>query len=112
MKFARVRPGKTVSAFTAIAGIGLLFFGVFGLFPHSPLFGVIWCGVVLAMIIFYGINAFTEQGVATEEIEFESGSETISFDEKLTRLELLRDKKLISEREYQQKRRELMRQLV
>lgn len=112
--FALVKPGKTLSAFAVVAGVGMLFFGIFGLFPHSPVFGFFWCALVLAMMIFYGVNAFTQHGIASEEIEIESvgGTEQVSIEGKLTRLERLRNKKLISEREYQEKRKELMRRLV
>jgi hypothetical protein len=108
MKTVRIKPSKTISMLAVISGIGMVFVGIFGLFPHNQLFGIIWVLASLAVIVFHAINAFTEHGVATEEIDVENKKVELSFDEKLRRLESLRREKLISEREYQHQRKKLL----
>ncbi len=109
MKTVRVKPGKAVSGAVMVVGIFMGVFGIFsGLLAQSGFFGVIWVGVVLAVVIFSAINVFTEKGIATEEIDIETKKVELSFDEKLRRLESLRRDKLISEREYQHQRKKLL----
>jgi hypothetical protein len=109
MKTVRVKPGKAVSAVGMVVGILMGLFGIFsGLLTQSGFFGVIWVGVVLVVVIFSAINAFTERGVAIEEFEVEDEKINLPFDEQLRRLESLRREKLISEREYQHQRKKLL----
>jgi len=69
--------------------------------------------MILILVIVNALNLFTKRGIATDEIEVESGAnDSLSLEDKLKRLEELRKKKLITELEYQEKRRELMKQLV
>lgn len=108
MKTVRIKPSKTISMLAVVSGIGMVLVGIFGLFPHNQLFGIIWILASLGVIIFHGINVFTEYGVATEEIDVENKKIELTFDEKLRRLESLRRDKLISEREYQHQRKKLL----
>jgi cytochrome c-type biogenesis protein CcmH/NrfG len=98
--------------------VGAVFVGI-GLFFAIPVFGafgIFWTFVAAAITIFHAFNVFSERGVATTEIDVEvdgiptNQREEMPFDERLRRLEQLRHDALISEEEYQHKRREILRQ--
>lgn len=114
MKFARVKPSQEASILGLIVSLGMFVFGLAVIVPDVGLFGFFWCGMALILGIICALNLFTRRGVATDEIEMESNSrsEKLSIEDKLMRLEELRKKQLITELEYQEKRKELMKQLV
>jgi len=112
---AYVRPGKIASVIAIIVGCGLLFFGssFFG-GDGSGIFMVFW---KLILIIIIGYNVYNliskkASSVATEEIDLDlpdsKGKGTV--EEKLRSLEKLKKEQLITEKEYLQKRKEIMQQ--
>jgi hypothetical protein len=89
--------------------------GIFFLIPKflesgGPIwFGLIWTIGALCLGIFNGYNAFSERGIAIEEIQFDNISKTQkSLSKRMQDLEQLRSQRLISESEYQTKRKEII----
>jgi amino acid permease len=112
---AYVRPGKMVSVIAIIAGCGMLLFGSSFLGgDDSSIFMVFW-NLILIIIIGYNVyNLISRKAssVATNEIDLDlpdsKGKGTV--EEKLRSLERLKKEQLITEKEYLQKRKEIMQQ--
>ncbi len=113
----KVKPGKTQSKIGFVVGILFVILGCVVVIPTFGLFGVIWTGVA-ALIAFSNFkNGFTKEGVATHEIIIEDGIETTqSFDDgedieaKLIKLNSLYEQRLITKEEYDEKRKELLKE--
>ena len=74
-KRIRVKPGKTQSMAGFAAGIVFCLLGVLVVIPMAGLFGVIWtvfAGIITAV---NGLNAFSDQGVASHEIIMDDDTE-------------------------------------
>jgi hypothetical protein len=114
MARVRIKPSKPQSIVGMIAGILFVGLGLAVIIPMFGPFGIIWTLFAVVITVYFAINVFSERGLAHTEIDVERDLETpndaLPFDERLRRLENLRDEKLISEEEYEQKRQEIMRQ--
>ena len=116
-KRIKVKPGKTQSKMGFIVGILFVILGVFMVIPTFGLFGLIWTGVA-AMIAFTNYkNGFSDEGVATHEIVIEDGMEMPNtyddgedIEEKLIKLNSLYEQRLITKEEYDEKRKELLKE--
>jgi hypothetical protein len=110
----RVKPSRPQAALAMVAGIAFVGFGVLVLMPKFGAFGILWTLMALASTIYFAINVFSPRGLAHMEIDIENGEESperqLQFDERLRRLERLREEQLISAEEYQRKREEIMGQ--
>jgi hypothetical protein len=108
----RVKPSKAASAFGMAVGIVFVGIGLFVAIPIFGAFGVFWTLVAAAIAIFNAINVFSKSGIAEKEIVADTDSslraEPLPFDERLRRLEQLKNDGLISDEEYRHKRAELM----
>lgn len=112
----RIKPSKPASVLGMI--VGLVFVGIgFGLvMPVFGGFGVAWTLLAAGITVYHAVNVFSSRGVAMTEIDLEGdatrqlGSSGLPFDERLRRLERLKDEQLISNDEYHRKREELMRE--
>ena len=111
-----IRPGKTESRIGFFIGALFTFFGVaMLLMGHlTPLpvillvpFGILWTFISGFNTYRAYKNGFTDEGMPYYEIRSEGGSD---FEGKLRQLERLKADGLITELEYQQKRREIMAQ--
>lgn len=71
-------------------------------------FGVLWTLGALAITIFHGVNAFTDRGIAVEEIQFDGKTPVASASERLADIELMRNKGIITQAEYDKKRAEII----
>lgn len=111
---ARVRPSRGVSAFGVAVGIIFTCVGLFFVIPrisssNGPIwFGILWTLGALGITIFHGINVFTDRGIAVEEIQFESKTPAATASERLAEIQELKDKGVISQSEYDQKRAEII----
>lgn len=115
---ARVRPSRGNSVIGMIGGVVFVFIGIFVMIPkmaetNGPVwFGVLWTLLALCGVFFHGCNAFSERGIATEEIQFEHSPEAQKPAlQRMKELEALREQGVISDQEYQLKRREIIAKL-
>ncbi len=123
----RVKPSKPVSAGTLVVLIFMLIFGIVFFVSVSMetfaqdepalkyllvTFGVGWCGAIIVMIVYHVNNLRRARGWAMIEIESESGGQAANDQknpmQKLRELESLKKEKLISDQEYEIKRREIL----
>ena len=115
----RVRPGKQQSIVGAVAGALFVILGVVVVIPTFGLFGLIWTlfAVMIAGTNIY--NATSDKGVATHEIVIEDEPvESSTYQgygsspkERMEDLKSLYNSGLISKEEYEEKRREILRDL-
>ena len=68
-----VKPGKGQSMMGFIVGILFCLIGVFVVIPSAGLFGIFWTLMALIITITNGMNAFTDKGVTSHEIEIDDG---------------------------------------
>jgi hypothetical protein len=110
----RVKPSRSQAALGMVVGIVFVGIGLFVVIPTFGAFGIFWTLVTAAMTVYFAINVFSPRGLAHTEIEIEHDAEpregNLQFDERLRRLEQLREEQLISAEEYERKREEIMRQ--
>jgi len=113
---AYVRPSKIASVIVIILGCGMLFFvgsSFSGNGGDSGFVGLWMLGLII-MIGYYAYNLIAKKAssVATEEIELDvpDSKSKDTVEETLSSLERMKKNKLITEEEYQQKRKEMMQQ--
>lgn len=117
---AYVRPGKMGSVIGIIAGCGMLLFGMvfFSLLRDDgssigQIFMTFWMLMLIIIIAYnvYNLKSQKASSVAMEEIELDlpDGNKG-TVEEKLHSLERMKKERLITEEEYQQKRKEIMQQ--
>lgn len=115
-KRIKVKPSKGQSTISFIIGIIFCVLGVFVVIPQFGPFGIIWTLVAASITFINYKNAFTEEGIATQEIIVDEGNifqyeETNNIEERLKKVESLYQQGLITSDEYDQKRKELIDQL-
>src|SRR5262245_51095461 len=110
MALIRVKPSRPQAALAMVVGIVFVGIGLFVVIPTFGPFGIFWTLVAAALTVFFAMNVFSQRGFAHTEVEVEKGAGLLEgdvpFDERLRRLERLRDEQLISEEEYKRKRQE------
>ncbi len=112
----RVRPSKASSVLGLVVGIGMALFGLLMLPAFGP-FGLFWLLVVVGITGYYALNLFSEGGVATEVVDFETSpgaeteSSTLTPEQRLARLDEMRQKGLVNEQEYAEQRRRILNSL-
>lgn len=112
------RPGKANGIFGIIWGSIFILIGVFVVIPSFGPFGILW---TLMAVGITGYNAYISFGrkYAGPEIHIEEegrGSpyehlQALSPEERLTQLRELYDRRLITQEEYERKRREILEEL-
>jgi hypothetical protein len=107
-----------MSAIAAVVGVLMLIFATMFFSqvkdPPGPAlaFIVVWVIILVGIIIYHIANATRSSGVPTEIIEGEDGSPgSRSTAERLQELEGLRSRRLISEAEYEAKRKDILREV-
>lgn len=134
-KRIHVKPGKAQSVMGFFVGLLFCGLGIFMVIPTFGPFGIIWTLMAVAITVYNGINAFSQKGVASHSIEIEediaptqgrsyaqswdSSSTTSSTTEKkeesiegrLTALNDLYKKELITADEYEEKRKAILEDL-
>lgn len=118
MPRARIRPSKPASVFTMVVGIALVVVGVSAVVPEFGAFGLLWTLVALGITVFSAINAFTTRGVAGEVVEFDPSTQPTpeprrrdSVEDRLSRLEQLRRRGLLSDAEFHEQRNRILADL-
>ena len=113
-KRVRVKPSKGQSMAGFFSGLIFCFIGFFGIIPIFGAFGLIWTLFAIIMTITQGINAFTDKGIASHEITIDDDTQIDITrhgkrpEERMKELQNLYDKGLVTEDEYQQKRRKIL----
>ena len=111
----QVRPSKPASAIGMIVGAVFVGIGVFVVIPGAGLFGVLWTLLALVGTGYHAANVFSEQGVAHEVVEFDTSSQagrqasaTASPEQRLSKLDKLKQQGLVSEEEYTEQRTRIL----
>lgn len=106
------RPSKASSVMGGVMGAIFVLIGVFVAIPTFGPFGVFW---TLAACAITGINlyhAFGKGYIGPKiEIEDEGGELAESAEERLKKLQSLYDQRLITPEEYEEKRKEILKEL-
>ena len=115
-KRIKVKPSKVQSKFSFIIGIIFCLIGIFVAIPSAGLFGILWTLVAAFITYSHYKNAFTEEGMPTQEIIVDEGTfsqyeEVNSVESRLKKVESLYQQGLITRDEYDQKRKELIDEL-
>lgn len=116
-KKIKVKPGKTQSKIGFIVGILFVILGVVVVIPTFGLFGLIWTGVAAMIAFTHYKNGFSDEGVATHEIIIEDGMDVTEIHDagedieaKLMKLNSLYEQRLITKEEYDEKRKEFLKE--
>lgn len=106
------RPSKANAVFGGVVGVIFVLIGLFVVIPQGGLFGLLWTAVAAVIT---GINFYQAfgQGYIGPNIEIEDdGAEMAeSAEERLKKLQSLYDQRLITPEEYEEKRKEILKEL-
>ena len=109
------RPGKAQGVFGIVWGIIFVVIGFVVVVPHFGAFGILW---TLGAIAITGYNAYLcfGRGYVGPEISIEDDAGSgdwggTSAEARLQELRSLYDRSLITQEEYEQKRKEILREL-
>ena len=115
------RPSKGESVFTGIIGVIFVLIGLFVAVPTFGPFGILWTLIAVGITGMSFYRAFGEKYVGPEiRIEDEENDEAaapgqaapqFSVEERLKQLEDLREKRLITANEFEEKRKEILKEL-
>jgi hypothetical protein len=111
-----------MSAVALIIGVVFVGIGVFVFIPITRVFGgfvtffaVLWTLVALAIAIYHAVNLFSERGVAQEVVDFDTSTQpgprssaSESPEQRLARLDGLKTKGLVSDKEYEEQRKRIL----
>lgn len=115
----RYRPSKASCIFGGIVGIIFTGIGVFAVIPTFGPFGILWTLIALGMTIYQFAMAAGKVSMGSWSIEEDgtgegaggNGSDHKSAQDRLTELQNLYDRRLISQEEYEKKRQEILEEL-
>ena len=111
---ASVKPSKAASAMGLAVGIVFVGIGLTMAIPMAGAFGVFWTLIALAITGYNAMNLFSEEGVAMEVVDFETspdanpGPDALTPEQRLARLDDLRQKGLVDEQEYSDQRKRIL----
>lgn len=114
------RPGKGESAFAGVVGVIFVLIGLFVAIPTFGAFGILWTLVAAGIAGMHLYRAFGSKYIGPDIIieddseEGESPSSTAAgnnVEARLKQLEDLREKRLITAGEYEEKRKEILKEL-
>lgn len=116
-KRIKVKPGKTQSKIGFVVGIIFVLIGCVVVIPTFGPFGIIWTALAGVIAYTHFKNGFSDEGVATHEIIIEDGmeiprrlDESEDIEAKLVKLNSLYEQRLITKEEYDEKRKELLKE--
>lgn len=116
-KRIKVKPGKTQSKIGFVVGILFVLIGCVLVIPTFGPFGIIWTALAGVIAFTHYKNGFSDKGVATHEIIIEDGMEIPQssddgedIEAKLIKLNSLYEQRLITKEEYDEKRKELLKE--
>ena len=116
----RYRPSKASCIFGGIVGLIFTGIGVFAVIPAFGPFGIVWTLIALGMAIYQFAMAAGKVSMGSWSIEEEgagdgagegNGPGRKSAQDRLTELQNLYDRQLISQEEYEEKRRKILEEL-
>ena len=107
------RPGKTAGVFGIIWGGIFVLIGIFVAIPHFGAFGILWTLMALAITAFNGYQAFGKGYQGPEIYIDEDGEPTQAppagdTQQRLEQLRTLYDQRLITQEEYDEKRKQIL----
>ncbi len=112
-----VRPGKTQSAASVAVGVIFLLIGIFIVIPSFGPFGFLWTAIVGVMIVMNLYNLFSDKGIVSHEIKIEDNEDdkddsyedtARESEHRLETLKSMHDKGLITDEEYENKKKEIL----
>lgn len=111
------RPGKSAGVFGIVWGGIFVLIGLFVAIPTFGAFGILWTVGAAAITIFNAYQAFGK-GYQGPEISFEEDPDAAAappeggaVEQRLQQLRSLYDQRLITQEEYEEKRKEILDQL-
>lgn len=111
------RPGKTAGVFGIVWGGIFVLIGLFVAIPTFGAFGILWTVGAAAITIFNAYQAFGK-GYQGPEISFEEDPDAAApteaggtAEQRLQQLRSLYDQRLITQEEYEEKRKEILDRL-
>lgn len=106
----RIRPSKFVSVFAIILGVILLFFVLLMIIPDVGTIGWIFLVLILLPIGYHAYNLVAPAGVAEFDMAPQDDSSVAngSVQQRLQVLDDLKNKGLVSEAEYQRKKKQIL----
>lgn len=113
---AQIRFGRVFSGVFALVALGFVAIGVTQMLPGGGIFGLVWTGMAVCFFCIGVYGAVSKEGPYSRwnrgslEIEDE-GAGTESVEERMRKLQALYDQRLITPEEYEEKRKEILRQL-
>lgn len=114
------RPNKGESIFSGVVGVVFVLIGLFVIIPSFGPFGIFWTACAAGVTGLNLYRAFGSKYVGPEiRIEDEDGGDLSgpsaaprpSPEERLKQLEDLREKRLITANEFEEKRKEILKEL-
>ena len=112
------RPSRAQAGFSTAVGVIFVLIGVFVAIPQAGAFGILWTLIAVGITAYSAYTAFGRKYIGPEiNIEDETGpggarqDGPMDIEQRLTQLSELRDKGLITDAEYEQKRREILDEL-
>ena len=123
MKRIKVKPGRRQSMVGFFAGIVFCLIGLFVVIPGAGLFGVFWTLLAVVITVSNGMNAFSDKGPSSHEIiiddhemDLHRGRDAAherkaEIEERLKAAEELYQSGMITSEEYQDKRKEILKEL-
>ena len=108
------RPGKTAGAFGVIWGSIFILIGGFVVIPTFGPFGILWTLMAVGITAYNGYCAFGK-GYVGPEISIEDDTSPTGgirdTEQRLQELQSLYDRSLITQEEYEEKRKEILKEL-
>lgn len=109
------RPSKTQSILGGVVGVIFVFIGLFVAIPQAGLFGLFWTAVAVAITATNFYHAFGKGYIGPDiEISDEGSSLPPTAEDpegRLKKLQALYDQRLITPEEYEEKRKEILKEL-
>lgn len=106
------RPSKAQSVLGGVVGTIFVLIGLFMVVPQFGLFGLLWTGIAVAITATNFYHAFGKGYIGPEiEIQEEGEGSDETAEDRLKKLQSLYDQRLITPEEYEEKRREILKEL-
>jgi len=108
----RLKQSKPISAVGFFGGLVFIGLGLFFIIPIFGPFGIVWTVFAGIITAYHGYGLFSKRGVSLYEVEAENhGRPSISPADRLSKLEEIKNRGLISESEYQTQRNRILSDL-
>ena len=114
-KRMRYQPSKSQSVFSGAVGVVFCLIGLFVVIPTFGIFGLFWTAIAVVITVrsFAMANGKADMGsyVIEDESDAPGTKNGQTAEERLTELQNLYDRRLISTEEYEAKRKEILEEL-